>query len=97
MDRPFRLWHAQQAYGSNQGSENPRVKLQRPRRIDFTERLAVELTPIPCWAHFSAGQYRAALRDLLDVIQREHSDLIEKVPDDGRSAFSAAHSLTSLL
>jgi REP element-mobilizing transposase RayT len=75
-------FHARKAYESNRRSKNRRVRLQAPRKIDYTQNVDVELSPIPCWAHFTTKQYREAVVDLIQAIRGQHRELIERVPAD---------------
>lgn len=76
------LYAADRAYRSNRKAKQPRLRKKPPRRIDFTEEVPVELTPIPCWAHLEPSQYAAALRELLSQIAHDHAELIATVPRD---------------
>ncbi|REJ75180.1 MAG: hypothetical protein DWQ36_06430 [Acidobacteria bacterium] len=76
------LFQATQGYESNPRAKNRRVRKKQPRRIDFTRKLDVVLSPIPCWEHLTSKEYRAAVLGLLHEIANDHGDLIQQVPDD---------------
>ncbi|MCH9651912.1 MAG: transposase [Deltaproteobacteria bacterium] len=41
------------------------------RRIDFDEAVALQLVPLPCWAHLSPQQYQSNIRYLVENIEEE--------------------------
>lgn len=67
--RPLRgVWYDRTAYGQAKATarRNQRVQLE-----DFATPYEIEFSPLPCWAHLSREEYRAAIRSLVDQISEE--------------------------
>ena len=44
---------------------------EKIRPIDFEEKLTLEFSPLPCWAHLSPEEYQQRIRDLVQEIEEE--------------------------
>lgn len=56
----------------------------RPRTKDVSERLELQLSPLPCWDHLSTEQVTAKVRGMVSEIEVEHADQVDRLPKDWR-------------
>ncbi|MEM7314433.1 MAG: hypothetical protein AAF497_14895, partial [Planctomycetota bacterium] len=52
----------------------------RPRTKDVSERLELELSPLPCWDHLPANDVVAKTRAMVAEIEAEYAETIEGLP-----------------
>ncbi len=43
----------------------------KARPIDFEEQITVKLSPLPCWAHLPAEDYKQRVREVVEIIENE--------------------------
>ena len=51
-----------------------RKKGRTPRLIDYEEAESLELSPLPCWEHLSAEEYRERIREMVREIEEETAE-----------------------
>lgn len=59
-------------------------KRKRPKLKDYSEKLYLELSPLPCWDHLSKREVRSRSRELAASIVEEHKATIARLPWDWR-------------
>lgn len=69
-------WYDRTAYGQAIKRARPG---ERVRLEDFAKVYEIKFAPLPCWAHLSVKQYRAAVRSLIEEITTETRKAYKRV------------------